>query len=78
MAPDNDISKEGHVQLALNAYKKSLFKSIFKTASAYNVPPTTLKRYVKGIPACEDSIANSHKLTNTEESTLLAWILDLD
>ena len=78
MAPDNNISKEGRVQLALDAYKKGLFKSISKTASAYDVPPTTLKRRVKGIPAREDSIANNRKLTNTEESTLLAWILDLD
>jgi len=78
MAPDNNISKEGCIPLALNAYKKSLFKSISKIASVYDISPTILKRCVKGIPAHKDLITNNHKLTNTEESTLLVWILDLD
>jgi hypothetical protein len=78
MAKGNDSSKEGRIQLALEAYKNGQFTSITKTAAAFDVPLSTLKTRVKGTSAWNDSTSNSRKFSITEESTLRAWILDLD
>jgi len=73
-----DISKEGRMQLALEAYKKGLFPSKTAAAKAFDVPPRTFITRVNGTTARKNSTANCHKLTDTEESTLSAWILDMD
>ncbi|KKA16391.1 hypothetical protein T310_10022, partial [Rasamsonia emersonii CBS 393.64] len=73
-----DISKEGRMQLALEAYKKGLFPSKTAAAKAFDVPPRTFMTRVNGTTARKDSTANCRKLTDTEESTLSAWILDMD
>ena len=44
----------------------------------YNVPRTSLSHHLRGRVPCVDSYANSHKLTQTKEQTLLNWILDMD
>lgn len=73
-----DNSKEGRMQLAARDYKNGRFKSITKAAEAYDVPSSTLKTRIKGTAPRAESIANNRKLTNTEESTLKSWILDME
>lgn len=74
----NPLPKEQRLQLALEAYKKGLFLSITKAALTYDVPPSTLKDRIKGVAPREEKIANCRKLTDTEEDTLSAWILDME
>ena len=71
-------SKETRIQMALNAYKNSQYESLQKAASAYDVPRTTLRRRIAGIASRAEQPANCQKLSNTEESTLSKWILDMD
>ena len=44
----------------------------------YDISNTILQRRVKGINARCDSIPVNRKLTTTEESTLIEWILSID
>jgi len=73
-----DISKEGHMQLALEAYKKGLFSLKTAAAKAFDVPPRTFITHVNRTTACKNSTANCCKLIDTEESTLSIWILDIN
>ena len=70
-------SKERRIQLALDAYKKGQFKSLQSVSLAFDVPRTTLRRRIGGIASQAEKNANCQKLSNTEESTLSAWILDM-
>jgi len=67
-----DISKEWHMQLALEAYKKGLFPSKTAAAKAFDMPPRTFITHVNKTTACKNSTANCCKLTDTKESTLSA------
>ena len=68
--PMDSLSKEERLMLALDAYKSGLFPSQNAAAKAFNVPPSTFKTQVKGTTSRHDTVANSRKLTNTEEDTL--------
>jgi len=67
-----DISKEGCMQLALEAYKKSLFSLKTAAAKAFDVPPRIFITCVNETTACKNLTTNYCKLIDTEESTLLA------
>ena len=69
---------EGRIDLAVRAVQQGSFKSIRTASVAYNVPWSTLNRRVKGCPARRDTRPASSKLTRTEESTLVEWILSMD
>lgn len=71
------ISKEERLLLALDAYQRGLFPSQNTAAKAFDVPPSTFKTRVKGTTPRHNTVANSRKLTNTEEDTLSKWILDM-
>lgn len=71
-------SKESRIQLALDAYKKGQFKTPQSASLAFDVPRTTLRRRIGGVASRAEKNANCQKLSNTEESTLSAWILDMD
>ncbi|KAG2000791.1 hypothetical protein GB937_010830 [Aspergillus fischeri] len=64
---DPAAESEDRIQLAIQAFKNSQFKSIRAAAAAYDVPYPRLN-----IPA------NSQKLTVLEEASLKKWILDMD
>ena len=70
-------SKERRIELALDAYKKGQFKTLQSVSLAFDVPWTTLQRQIGGIASRAEKNANCQKLSNTEESTLSAWILDM-
>ena len=81
MAPPNNVQlaqKEGRIVLAVQAFKQGHFMSLRAAAYAYDVPESTLRRRVKGIPARRDAVPTNRKLATTEESTLLKWILSRD
>jgi hypothetical protein len=72
------VELEGRIELAINAYNKRQIPSIAEAARLYNIPRSTLGHRINGRTARVDSRANSHKLTEYEEETLVKWILDLD
>ena len=71
-------SKEERVQLALKDFKNGQHKTKKAAALAYDVPETTLRRRIQGITSRSKKTSNCQKLSSTEESTLSAWILDMD
>jgi len=71
-------SKEGRMALALNAYKSGYFTSIRSAADTYGVPESTLRTRLKGRLARHEKQSVNRKLSNTEESTLVKWILSMD
>jgi hypothetical protein len=81
MAPPNSVQlaqKEGRMALAVQAFKQGHISSVRATAKAYDVPESTLRTRVKGIRARHDTVPINRKLTTTEESTLVEWILCMD
>ena len=81
MAPPNNVQlaqKEGRITLAVQAFKDGYFSSKRACVNAYNIPESTLRRRVKGINARCDSVPVNRKLTQTEETTLVEWILSMD
>src|SRR6266487_4393824 len=72
------VQKEGCIVLALQAYKDGYFSSKRAAAIVYNIPESTFRSCVKGvIPQCDLQSPNL-KLSTTEESTLVDWILSID
>jgi hypothetical protein len=69
---------EGRINLAILAIQQGSIKSIRAASIAYDIPWSTLNRRVKGCPARRDTRPASSKLTKTEESTLVKWILSMD
>ena len=81
MAPPNKTQlaqKEGRIALAVQAYKANRFLSKRACANAYDILESTLRRRVKGIKARCDSVPVNRKLTTSEESALIQWILSMD
>ena len=62
----------------MQAIKQGQISSLRAAAQTYDVPKSTLRRRVKGTDARRDSIPQNRKLTTTEESTLIEWILSMD
>jgi hypothetical protein len=72
------LELEGKIEAAISAYNKQQIPSIKETARLFGVPYTTMQSRLKGRCARVNLRANSHKLTENEEETLVKWILDLD
>ena len=64
--------------LAISALQKSQIQSIRKAAHDFQVPYTTLQNRLEGRLNRPEKRANSHKLTENEEESLLHWILSMD
>ena len=69
---------EGRVVLAIQAFEQGHFTSLFAASTAYGAPYSTVRRRVNGRVARHDSKPTNLKLTPTEESTLVEWILSMD
>jgi hypothetical protein len=69
---------EGRIALAVQAFKQGQFAHLKTAAKAYDVPHSTLRRRINGQLPRRDIRPHNMKLTITEESTLVQWILDLD
>ena len=62
----------------MQALRTKRISSVARAANTYEIPRSTLSHRLHGRVAREDTRANSHKLTPTEEQVLVEWILDLD
>jgi hypothetical protein len=71
-------NREGRIQLALSAYTTHQFRSLRRAAEVFNVPHTLLTRRYHGITHRLETRNARHKLTATEEQTIVQYILDLD
>ena len=70
--------QEGRILLALSDIKDGRVASIRAAAKLYNLPRSTLGERAKGVIARVDTRANSHKLTQLEEDSLIQWIFSMD
>jgi DNA invertase Pin-like site-specific DNA recombinase len=74
----NSIEKEGRIILAISALNKQEISSIREAARIFNISHATLCRRINGTTSRLETRANSHKLTQNEEESLVRWILSLD
>jgi len=72
------INQEDRLILATEAVKNGQSASIRAAARSYDVPSSTLAYRINGRPIRRDSQLANHKLTSTEETTLVEWILSMD
>ena len=72
------LPKESHLVLALEALKKDSKLSIWKAATIYEIPKTSLHNQCTGKQSQSELPANSQKLTDLEEKVILERVLDLD
>src|SRR5215469_4316847 len=66
------------MQLAIDAYNNGLYRSKNAAAKAFDVPRRTFHTRVNGTASRKETAANGRKLTDTEETTLSKWILDME
>ncbi|KFY12788.1 hypothetical protein V491_06657 [Pseudogymnoascus sp. VKM F-3775] len=81
MAPPKNpqsSQNEGRMALALQDYKNGHFSSMRAAVITYDVPESTFRSRVKGVRPRRDIKPINRKLTTTEESTLIQWILSMD
>ncbi|EEA22980.1 conserved hypothetical protein [Talaromyces marneffei ATCC 18224] len=69
---------EGKIQLAISDLKNGRILNIREATRIYDIPRTTLRDRLKGIEYKGEKRANHHKLTQSEEDSLVKWVLDLD
>ena len=70
-------SKEARLILAIQALKKDANLSVRGAAKIYEIDPKTLRRRRAGQPSRRDIPANSRKLTDLEEQTIVRYIIEL-
>jgi hypothetical protein len=64
--------------MAVEAIEKNKNLSIRAVARLYNVPEATIRYRRTGRSVRRDLLANSRKLTDLEERTIVQYILELD
>ena len=74
----NSTEQEGRILLAIQAFKNQEISSIREVARRFNVPESTFRRRLRGIPNLAISCVNLRKLTQTKEESLEKWILSMD
>ena len=76
--PLKSAQDEGKIELAISDLKNGRIRSIREAARIYTVARTTLQDRMKGVPYRQIIRANGHILTQSEEDSLVKWVLDLD
>ena len=71
-------TQEARIILAMEATRTTKKMNITRAAKTYNVPPSTLRDRLRGHVLLAERHNAQHKLTLTEEETLVRYILDLD
>ncbi|KAJ6436248.1 ATP-dependent DNA helicase PIF1 [Purpureocillium lavendulum] len=71
-------SREERVLLAIKAYQQGQFDSAHKAATAYDVPQSTVSARLRGARPRRDAQMKNRKLTATEETALVQWVLSMD
>jgi len=67
----DSLPKESRLTLAIKALKNNLKLTFRYAVTIYNVPPITLSTRRDNRPARRDIPANSRKLTDLEEKTII-------
>jgi len=70
-------SNEASIILALQALERNENLSVRRVVEIYKVCDRTLGRRRAGMPARRDILANSRKLTDLEEKTIVQYITEL-
>ena len=68
---------EARINLTLKALQKDTKLSIRAAVKIYNIQRTTIQNRLTGKPARRDIPANSRKLTDLEEQTIIQYVLKL-
>ena len=74
----NDPGQLGRLELAIRAIQTGQLTSVRKAAQLYDIPRTTLRDRLTGTKQRLLTDRTKRKLTETEEDTLLRWILTMD
>ena len=74
----NSVEQEGRIQFAINALKNNEITSVRRAAAVFNVPRSTLQDQLNGLHFRAEQRANSHRLSQTQEDTLIEWIVSRD
>ena len=64
--------------LAILAIQLGQIKSVLRAANVYSVKRKTLARRLNGIQSQRDTIPHNQKLTLSEESVIITYVLDLN
>lgn len=72
------ISRDERLDLAVEAFDLGKYTSKAACAAAFDVKISTFKDRLNDIKSRTELLANSRKLSQTEELTLKGWILDMD
>jgi hypothetical protein len=75
--PLKSAQNEGKIELAISDLKNGRIRSIREAASIYIIPRTTLQDRLHGVPFQHTKRGSNHKLTQSEEESLIRWVLDL-
>jgi predicted RNA polymerase sigma factor len=67
----NSIEQEGRILLAIQAIQNHEISSIREVARRFNIPESTLRTRLRGTKNRAETRANSYKLTEIEEESLL-------
>ena len=67
----NSVEQEGRIQLAIQAYQNKEIPTIREAARRFQVPQATLRHRYNGQAFRLETHTNNHKLTQTEEESLL-------
>jgi hypothetical protein len=70
--------QEGRILLAISDLKNGRILRVAQAARIYNITRSTLQKRLSGIQSRSLVRANNHKLTQSEEESLVKWVLDLD
>jgi hypothetical protein len=69
--PLKRVQIEGKIQLAISDLKNGKISNIREATRIYDIPRTTLRDRLKGIEYKGEKRANNHKLTESEEESLI-------
>ena len=72
------IEQEGRILLAIKDIQNGSTNSIRQIAERFCIPRSTLQRRLDGQQFRADTRPSGHKLTQTEEESLVQYILDMD
>jgi hypothetical protein len=71
------LQKEGRITLAIQAFQQGHFSNLKEACNMYDAPYSTTRDRVDGRVSQADLRPTNRKLTDTEESTLVQWILSM-
>jgi hypothetical protein len=69
---------EGRIALAIQAFQQGHFSNLKAACTTYGAPYSTVRDHLSGRVARFNSRPTNLKLTPTEESTLVQWILSME